>query len=77
MPILSDVRGIAIVLKKWLRKNRLPDAIVIEHPRYAGGHLGATRPEEIDDPRFDFEPRARRRVRAVPRTRASSASAFR
>ena len=46
IPILSDVRGVAIVMKKWLRKNRLPDAIVIEHPRYAGGHLGATRPEE-------------------------------
>jgi nitronate monooxygenase len=56
IPILSDVRGVAIVLKKWLRKNRLPDAIVIEHPRYAGGHLGATRAEDIGDPRFDFEP---------------------
>jgi nitronate monooxygenase len=56
IPILSDVRGVNIVLKKWLRKKRLPDAIVIEHPRYAGGHLGATRPEEINDPRFDFEP---------------------
>ena len=56
IPILSDVRGVNIVLKKWLRKQRLPDAIVIEHPRYAGGHLGATRPEEINDPRFDFEP---------------------
>jgi nitronate monooxygenase len=55
VPILSDVRGVNIVLKKWQRKKRLPDAIVIEHPRYAGGHLGATRPEEIDDPRFDFE----------------------
>jgi nitronate monooxygenase len=56
VPILSDARGIAIVLKKWLRRKRLPDAIVIEHPRYAGGHLGATRAEEIGDPRFDFEP---------------------
>lgn len=56
LPILSDLRGVTIVLKKWLRKNRLPDALVIEHPRYAGGHLGATRPEEINDPRFDFEP---------------------
>jgi len=56
VPILSDARGVAIVLKKWLRKNRLPDAIVIEHPRYAGGHLGATRESEIDDPRYDFEP---------------------
>ena len=40
IPILSDSRGIALVLKKWLKKNRLPDAIVIEHPAYAGGHLG-------------------------------------
>jgi nitronate monooxygenase len=56
VPILSDVRGVSIVLKKWQRKKCLPDAIVIEHPRYAGGHLGATRPEDINDPRFDFEP---------------------
>lgn len=56
LPILSDVRGVQIVLRKWQRKNRLPDALVIEHPRYAGGHLGATRSEEINDPRFDFEP---------------------
>ena len=55
VPILSDARGIGVVVKKWARKNRLPDAIVIEHPRYAGGHLGATRTEEINDPRFDFE----------------------
>ena len=55
VPILSDVRGVSIVLRKWLRKKRLPDAVVIEHPRYAGGHLGATRPDEINDPRFDFQ----------------------
>lgn len=55
IPILSDARGIAVVLKKWMRKNRLPDAIVIEHPRYAGGHLGAPKPEDITDSRFDFE----------------------
>lgn len=54
IPILSDARGVHIVVKKWMRKNRLPDAIVIEHPRYAGGHLGATRAEEIADRRFDF-----------------------
>lgn len=56
VPILSDARGIAIVLKKWLRKSVLPDAIVIEHPRYAGGHLGAPKFENINDPRFDFAP---------------------
>ena len=55
IPILSDVRGIGVVLKKWARKARLPDAIVIEHPFHAGGHLGATRLEDLDEPRFDFE----------------------
>lgn len=54
IPILSDSRGIGIVLKKWLRKSRLPDAIVIENPRLAGGHLGAARLSDVDDPRFDF-----------------------
>jgi nitronate monooxygenase len=54
IPILSEERGVRAVLKKWMRKGRLPDAIVIEHPRYAGGHLGATRIEEVSDPRFDF-----------------------
>jgi nitronate monooxygenase len=54
IPILSDVRGINVVLKKWMRKHKLPDAIVIEHPRYAGGHLGAPKPDDINDPRFDF-----------------------
>ena len=54
IPILSDSRGIAIVIKKWLRKSRLPDAIVIEHPRYAGGHLGAATITDLDDKRFDF-----------------------
>jgi nitronate monooxygenase len=55
IPILSDVRGISLLVKKWMRKGRLPDAVVIEHPRYAGGHLGAPRPEDIGDARFDFE----------------------
>jgi nitronate monooxygenase len=56
IPILSDARGVSIVIKKWMRKGRLPDAIVIEHPRYAGGHLGAPKPEDIADSRFDFAP---------------------
>jgi nitronate monooxygenase len=54
IPILSDARGVAITLKKWARKGRLPDAIVIEHPRYAGGHLGAPDPADLRDRRFDF-----------------------
>ncbi len=55
MPILSDARGIALIIKKWERKKRLPDAIVIEHPRLAGGHLGAAKIADLSDPRFDFE----------------------
>ena len=55
IPILSDARGVALVVKKWERKQRLPDAIVIEHPRHAGGHLGAARIADLNDPRFDFE----------------------
>jgi len=54
IPILSDARGVAIVLKKWARKGRLPDAIVIEHPLYAGGHLGAPNPAELGHARFDI-----------------------
>ncbi|MFP5382145.1 MAG: NAD(P)H-dependent flavin oxidoreductase [Gammaproteobacteria bacterium] len=60
IPILSDARGVAIVLKKWARLKqfgsggRLPDAIVIEDPRYAGGHLGAPNPAELTHARFDF-----------------------
>ena len=55
VPILSDARGVNLVLKKWERKQRLPDAIVIEHPRWAGGHLGAAKLADLEDPRFDFE----------------------
>jgi nitronate monooxygenase len=54
IPILSDSRGIALVLKKWLKKGRLPDAIVIEHPAHAGGHLGVTNLADMHDGRFDF-----------------------
>ena len=55
VPILSDARGVQLIVKKWERKKRLPDAIVIEHPRLAGGHLGAARIADLNDPRFDFE----------------------
>ena len=63
VPILSDSRGVQLVLRKWERKKRMPDAVVLEHPRLAGGHLGAARVEDLNDPRFDFE-------RAIPETRA-------
>ncbi len=54
IPILSEARGIGVLVRRWMRKNRLPDAIVIEHPRYAGGHLGVARAEDVGEERFDF-----------------------
>jgi nitronate monooxygenase len=55
IPILSDARGVQLVIKKWEKKGRLPDAIVIEHPRLAGGHLGAAKVADLHDPRFEFD----------------------
>ncbi len=55
IPILSDARGVTLLVKKWDRKQRLPDAIIIEHPRWAGGHLGAAKIADLNDPRFDFD----------------------
>jgi nitronate monooxygenase len=55
IPILSDARGVKLVVRKWEKKGRLPDAIVIEHPRLAGGHLGAAKVDDLNDPRFNFD----------------------
>jgi len=63
IPILSDSRGVQLLMRKWERRKRIPDAIVLEHPRLAGGHLGAARVEDVNDPRFEFE-------RVIPETMA-------
>lgn len=55
VPILSDARGVQLVVRKWEKKGRLPNAIVIEHPRLAGGHLGAAKVADLHDSRFEFE----------------------
>lgn len=55
VPIVSEARAASLIARRWMRKGRAPDAIVVEHPRYAGGHLGATRLEDVADARFDFE----------------------
>lgn len=54
IPILSESRGIGLVLRRWMKKGRLPDAIVIEHPAHAGGHLGAATIQDLGDDRFSF-----------------------
>jgi nitronate monooxygenase len=64
VPIVSEARAAALITRRWLRRNRVPDAFVVEHPRFAGGHLGAARLEEVDDPKFDF-------VRVLPEIRSA------
>lgn len=55
LPILSESRGIGVVLKRWMKKGILPDAIVIEHPAHAAGHLGASSVGGVNDAKFDFK----------------------
>ena len=41
VPIVSSVRAAQLIAKKWDKTyNRLPDAVVVEDPDTAGGHLG-------------------------------------
>lgn len=54
IPILSESRGIGLVLRRWMKKGRLPDAIVVEHPAHAGGHLGAASIDDLGEARFSF-----------------------
>lgn len=50
VPIVSSVRAAQLICRKWQRQhNRLPDALVVEDPQVAGGHLGATA-DTLNDP---------------------------
>ncbi len=41
VPIVSSLRAAQLIVKKWVKSyNRLPDAVVVEDPDTAGGHLG-------------------------------------
>jgi nitronate monooxygenase len=42
IPIVSSLKATDIICRQWDRKHhRLPDAIIVEEPATAGGHLGA------------------------------------
>lgn len=64
IPILSDARGVRVVLRRWARNNVRPDAIVIENPNFAAGHLGVTDAKEIHSGFYAFE-HVIREVKAV------------
>lgn len=70
IPIVSSVQGVRIMCERWSRGyNRLPDAIVIEAPSVAGGHLGVTPKQGIYDEDLKLEnaiPASRKYLEAHP-----------
>jgi nitronate monooxygenase len=56
VPIVSSVKAADLIVRKWGKQyGRLPDAIVVETPLHAGGHLGATKMEHVTDPEFSLD----------------------
>ena len=53
VPIVSSVRAAQLIAKKWYKSfHRLPDAVVVEDPDTAGGHLGE-KMENIETGEYD------------------------
>lgn len=48
VPIVSSAKAARIIIKSWLKHNRLPDAVIVEGP-LAGGHLGFKMDELIEE----------------------------
>lgn len=56
VPIVSSLKAADLIVRRWEKQyKRLPDAVVVETPLHAGGHLGATRMEHVTDPVFSLE----------------------
>lgn len=50
IPIVSSLQALRVICLQWERKyHRQPDAIVIEEPATAGGHLGVTAKQGVWD----------------------------
>ncbi len=53
VPIVSSAKAAELIVRKWHRGfGRLPDAVVVEDPDTAGGHLGE-KPEKIGTGEYD------------------------
>ena len=53
VPIVSSVKAAELIARKWQKTyQRLPDAVVVEDPDTAGGHLGE-KPEKIGTGEYD------------------------
>ncbi|WP_305042526.1 NAD(P)H-dependent flavin oxidoreductase [Geoalkalibacter sp.] len=53
VPIVSSVKAAELIARKWKKGyDRLPDAVIVEDPDTAGGHLGE-KPENIATGQYD------------------------
>lgn len=67
VPIVSSLRAAQLIVKKWVKSyDRLPDAVVVENPDTAGGHLGE-KMENIGTGEYD-QYETVRQVKALFRT---------
>lgn len=55
LPIVSSEKAARLICRRWEHTHgRLPDALVVEDPNTAGGHLGVRR-QELGNPDYDLE----------------------
>lgn len=55
VPIVSSVKAASLIIRRWEKLyGRLPDALVVETPLYAGGHLGVTKMEQVFDEAYSL-----------------------
>ena len=56
VPIVSSLKAAALITRRWEKTyGRVPDGFVVETPKYAGGHLGVTKMDQVDDEQFTLE----------------------
>ncbi len=54
LPIVSSMKAARLMCRRWGNTHkRLPDALVVEDPNTAGGHLGVKR-QDLGDPAYDL-----------------------
>lgn len=56
VPIVSSVKAASLIARRWEKTyGRIPDGFVMETPKFAGGHLGVTKMEQVFDDEFSLE----------------------
>ena len=56
VPIVSSAKAADLITRHWTKKyNKIPDAFIVEEPASAGGHLGASNIEQVNDPNLKLE----------------------